>query len=45
MNDSYRREALKKEIEILKKIDHPNVIKLYDAVDTGMKVNLIMEYV
>jgi len=36
---------LKKEIEILKKLDHPNIIKLYDSIDTGIKVNLVMEYV
>ncbi|CDW77080.1 protein kinase domain containing protein [Stylonychia lemnae] len=45
MSDQYRRDSLKKEIEILKKLDHPNIIKLYDSIDTGIKVNLIMEYV
>ena len=45
MSDQYRRESLKKEIEILKKLDHPNIIKLYDSIDTGLKVNLVMEYV
>jgi len=45
MSDQYRKESLKKEIEILKKLDHPNIIKLYDSIDTGVKVNLVMEYV
>ncbi len=35
---------MKKEIEILGKLDHPNIIKLYDAIDTSHKVSLIMEY-
>ena len=45
MNNIYRRKSLRKEIEVLGKLNHPNIIKLYDAIDTSSKVNLIMEYV
>lgn len=30
---SFNKEDLKKEIDILKKLEHPNVIRLYDAYD------------
>eukprot|EP00347_Sterkiella_histriomuscorum_P003207 403365182 len=45
MSDQYRKESLKKEIDILRNLDHPNIIKLYDSIDNGLKVNLVMEYV
>ena len=44
-HDDYRLSALKQEISILQHINHPNIIKLYDSLDTGLKVKLIMEYV
>jgi len=33
------------EIDILMKLDHPNIIKLYKAVDTRDKIYIIMEHV
>lgn len=44
VNDSYRKESLKKEVEILGKIDHPNIIKLFDSIDTSTKVSIVLEY-
>ena len=45
MTDSYRRDALKKEIEILKTLDHPNVIRLIETIETSTRINIVMEYV
>ena len=36
---------MQREIKILKKIDHPNIIKLYTTIDTGKQVVLVMEYI
>jgi serine/threonine protein kinase len=36
---------LLKEIRILDRIDHPNVIKLYESIDTATYVYLSTEYV
>ena len=36
---------MKREISILSRLDHPNLIKLYDSIDQSTKVSLIMEYV
>ncbi len=37
-------EALHKEIQILRLIDHPNVIKLYQVYENEIYVHLILEY-
>jgi serine/threonine protein kinase len=43
--DSMRKQSLLKEIKILKRIDHPNIIKLYEAIDTAKYVYLATEFV
>jgi serine/threonine protein kinase len=40
LNDAHRKESVKKEIEILKSLDHPNIIKLQQTIDTPGQVNL-----
>lgn len=41
--DNAAKEAVQKEINILSKLDHPNVMSLYEVIDTRSNVNLIME--
>jgi calcium-dependent protein kinase len=36
--------SLEKEIEILRRVDHPNVIKLYEVYENDLYVHLILEY-
>lgn len=36
--------ALHKEIQILRRIDHPNVIKLYEVYENDLFVHLVLEY-
>lgn len=38
-------KALKEEIAILMKIDHPNIIKLYDVIEDEGSIMLAMEYI
>lgn len=40
-----RKQSLLKEIKILKKVDHPNIIKLHEAIDTAKYVYLATEYI
>jgi len=36
--DPLRKEAIKREIQILRKLDHPNVIKLFEVIDHPKQV-------
>jgi PAS domain S-box-containing protein len=36
-------ERVKREIEIMRKLDHPNIAKLIDVIDSPESVNIVME--
>ncbi|KAF8108487.1 hypothetical protein N665_0108s0024 [Sinapis alba] len=38
------RDNLLKEISILSTIDHPNIIRFYEAIETGDRIFLVLEY-
>lgn len=42
--DVQRKKSALREIKILSRLSHPNVIKLYEAIDTSKYVYLVMEY-
>lgn len=35
---------LKKEIRIMKMLDHPNIIKLFEVLDIGSEILVVIEY-
>lgn len=37
-------ESLKAEVEILQKVDHPNIVKYYETYDDRTNIYLVMEY-
>jgi len=43
--DVQRKRSVVREIKILKLMDHDNIVKLYDAIDTQRQVYLVMENV
>ncbi|CAI2359722.1 unnamed protein product [Moneuplotes crassus] len=43
--ESQLKKALFKEIELLKSVSHPNLIKLYDVLEDEKHIYLIMEYI
>jgi len=43
--DPHRKKVVNREIQILKKLSHPNIVKLYEVIDSTKKLYLIMEYV
>ena len=45
MKDLQRKKSVRREIKLMKRLDHPNIAKLYDTVETESKVILVMEYV
>jgi serine/threonine protein kinase len=45
LNDATKRKSVLREIQVMKKFEHPNVIKLYDSFETPKEIYLIQEYV
>ena len=43
--DPQKRNVVKNEINILKQIDHENVMKLYEVIDTPSNLYLVLEYI
>lgn len=37
-------EGLKKEVELLRKVDHPNIVKLYESYEDQNFLYLVLEY-
>ncbi|KAM3144080.1 hypothetical protein pb186bvf_003844 [Paramecium bursaria] len=42
--NTMKKGNLQREIEILKTLDHPNIIKLHHVIETQKTYNLVMEY-
>ncbi|CAD8095024.1 unnamed protein product [Paramecium sonneborni] len=45
LNDSQKMNNVKREISILKRIEHQNIIKLFWAIEDKKSINLVMEYI
>ena len=45
LKDHIIKKCISKEIEILKKLNHPNIVKLYDVIYTDKNIFLIQELV
>lgn len=44
IRESDMRAGFRKEVEIMKDLDHPNVCKVFESYDQGRTVYLVMEY-
>ena len=42
LNDVYKRSAVKREIEVLKKVDHYNIVKLHEVIETLKTVYFLL---
>lgn len=45
LNDATKRKAVFREINCMKKLEHPNIVKLIDSFETPKDIYLIQEYV
>ena len=45
LNDSTKRKCVYREIEIMKRIEHKNIVKLNEVIQNSKQILIIMEYV
>lgn len=45
LDDMHKKNAVKREIQVLKILNHSNIVKLYEVIDTIKNIYLIMELV
>lgn len=45
LGDIQRRKQVVREIRILSRLNHPNIVKLFEAIDSPQYVYLVMEHV
>lgn len=45
LQDPHKLKNVRREISILSKLNHPNIIKLYNVIEQGNNLNLVMEFI
>lgn len=45
LNDPMKKRSVSREITLMSKLDHPNIVKFYESIDTNKTINLVMEHV
>ena len=45
LNDNFKKRCVMREIEIMKHIDHPNIVKLIEVINTDKQIYIIQELV
>ncbi|CDW79724.1 protein kinase domain containing protein [Stylonychia lemnae] len=45
LNDPVKKRSVSREINLLQRLDHPNIVKFYESIDTNKTINLVMEHV
>ena len=45
LTDPSKKKNVDREIEILRKMSHPNIVKMYDVIETPKQLNLVLEYI
>lgn len=45
MKEIQRKKSVRREIKLMERLNHPHIIKLYEAIETEDQVILVLEYI
>lgn len=45
LNDVTKKKAVQREIACMKRLDHPNIVKLYENFETTKEIYLVQEFI
>jgi MAP/microtubule affinity-regulating kinase len=45
VRDLQRRKGVRREIKLLQKLNHQNIVKILDTIESNNHINIILEYV
>jgi MAP/microtubule affinity-regulating kinase len=45
LRDPQRKQSVKREMQILQKLQHPNIIRLHETLESSKQIYIVMEYV
>lgn len=45
IKDIQRKKSVRREIRLMKRLNHPNICQLYEAIETEDQVILVLEYI
>jgi len=45
LNNPEKKRSVSREITLMQRLDHPNIVKFFDSIDTNKTINLVMEHV
>lgn len=45
LRDPQRKQSVKREMQILQKLEHPHIIRLHETLESSRQIHIVMEYV
>jgi MAP/microtubule affinity-regulating kinase len=45
MKEIQRKKSVRREIKLMERLNHPHIVKVFEAIETEDQVVLVMEYV
>ena len=44
LSNQHRKRSVSREISLMKRLNHPNIVKLHESIDTKKNLHLLMEH-